>query len=436
MLKARFKTLGCKLNQAETAQISELFGINGIAEEALDTSEQTQLVFVNTCAVTNKAAAKSRHTIARMVREFPDAVIVAAGCLAQLDPESLNKINGVDYIIGTADRFSVDYWQGKPVQTIIQIGNALNRRPFVDSPGRSRRSRPLLKIQDGCDHGCTYCIIPRLRGDMQSVPSDDVINALMTLLDNEAYEVVLTGVRIGSWGVDLGDGEGLSGLLRNLTAIGRPFRLRLGSVEPWELNEELIELVTKNEKICPHLHIPIQHSEKRILEMMGRPPVDDTLEMIRTARSANVNLAVGIDLIAGFPGETDRDFSNLVAKLEDLPTTYLHAFTFSPRPGTQAANLKSNTDSHVVRQRVKRLRDIGERKRTNFMASQLNKVLEVIPERSLDEAIWVKAVSDNYIKLYLKSEDVKEGKPIAVRLCYDTEIGYFGILNNRAKNAS
>ena len=413
--------------------MAELFRRQGIAQP-MQNGEPQQLIFVNTCAVTRKAAAKSRHAVARLARENPDAVVIAAGCLPQLDPNSLLKIEGVDYIIGTADRFSLGWWDGKPDEARVKVGTPM-KVDSVSVAGFQQRSRPFLKIQDGCDHDCTYCIIPRLRGIPRSVPREEIVSMLIGLLDAGAYEVVLTGVRIGSWGIDLGGGCNFVGLLQELTNIDRSFRLRLGSIEPWEISPDLINLIFNSAKICSHLHVPIQHTEERILKRMGRPPVDEALTLVSAARAANPDLALGVDVIAGFPGETEADFGRLREALMVLPITYLHAFGFSARPGTTASEMPDKVEESIIKERVKKLREIGSIKRAEFLKSQIGRVMEVISQKPGYQDDWVTAVSDNYIKLKIKSTDIINGKPLRSELGYDPSIGYVGVGRSSAENA-
>ncbi len=420
MKRAIFKTLGCKLNQAETTQIAEIMRSAGVAEDVHNDVDAVDLIFVNTCAVTSKAAAKSRHLLSKMIRQYPNAIVIAAGCLAQMNAESLLAIRGVDYILGTASRFSTEWWIGKPDKPIVKIDNNVNHvRPAVEA-GRPERSRPYLKIQDGCDQTCSYCIIPKLRGSNRSVERADALAMARSLIDSGAQEIVLTGVRIGSWGSDIGESGGLSSLVDELTRIPGSFRIRLGSIEPWEITDDLITLVTKNEKVCPHLHVPFQHTEARLLEMMGRPDPVNTIERLCSLKSDYSDMALGVDLITGFPGETEVEFNNLVTKIKEIPVSYLHVFGFSPRPGTPAARMPNQVHQHTIKERVARLINIGQGKRRELIASQANHIMTVIPDRSNKEDEWIPAVSDNYIKLHIKKSEVQIGRFLRVKMTLDS----------------
>ena len=416
MRRAFFTTLGCKLNQAETIQIAGLMAEEGIAVDGGKDVDSPEVIFVNTCAVTRKAAAKSRHTVSKLTRQHPDAIVIAAGCLAQADPESLAEISGVDYVIGTDERFTLDWWISKPDAPIIKVdGNTGRIKPVVVDTG-SGRSRPFLKIQDGCEQNCTYCIIPGLRGRNRSVEFEDVLTSARQLITGGAHEIVLTGVRIGSWGNDLGYGSGLAGLLKDISRLPGSFRVRLGSIEPWELSVELTEQLIGNEKICPHLHVPLQHTVPRIVEAMGRPPLADTLDRLKSIREQNPHVAIGLDIIVGFPGETNADFNDLVEDIEDLPVTYLHVFSFSKRPGTIAAQMSDQVPDRITKERVKTLLEVGSRKKRQFIETQAGRILTVIPDRPGKEQEWVRAVSENYIKVLVRSDEIDAGKQCRVRI--------------------
>ncbi len=434
---AIFTTLGCKLNQVETSQIARIMEADGIINPDDRNNDQPRLIFINTCCVTSKAAAKSRHVVSRLARENPGAIVIAAGCLAQMDPDSLRKINGVDYILGTASRFSTNWWIGKPEVPIIKVDNdwvaRATRCPcfITDESARSYapthhipaidaaylvKSRAFLKIQDGCDHHCTFCIIPKLRGPSRSVSHFDVLAVARKLIENGVHEIVLTGVRIGSWGDDIGEKGGLTGLMRDIISLPGDFRIRLGSVEPWELSQELVDLVTSNDKVCPHLHVPFQHTSPRILELMGRPHLSETIGLLMNAKLYRPDLAIGSDIIAGFPGETGADFEQLAVTIQGLPLSYLHVFGFSPRPGTPAENLPDRVSPAIMKERVTRLIEIGKKKKNDFAFSQHGRSLTVIPEHPRADREWTMAVSENYIKVRVRADDTVPGIPLRVKI--------------------
>jgi threonylcarbamoyladenosine tRNA methylthiotransferase MtaB len=422
-----FTTIGCKLNQAETAQISEKLRVDGLIDSVAKELSNPQIIFVNTCAVTTKAAAKSRHAIAKLAREHPEAIVIAAGCLAQHDPESLANINGVDYILGTTERFSTDWWEGKPKSRIIAIDDLNSDCSEFLNPGISNRSRRLLKIQDGCEHGCYYCIIPQLRGKSRSVPYDHIITAALELIESGTQEIILTGVRIGSWGNDLESSYNLTDLLETLINLPGDFRIRLGSIEPWELNQRLVEQVINNEKVCPHLHVPFQHTETEILVNMGRSDLTDTIKLLLEAKDKCPDLSIGTDLIAGYPGETEENFRMLVRRISNFPLAYLHAFGFSARTGTKASELRYRITESIVKDRVASLNYIGKEKKRVFQLANIDRELTVIPESYKPDSSWTQAVSGNYLKIRIKPNESETGRLLRVRTIWDDKHGLTGV---------
>lgn len=422
-LAARFFTLGCKLNQSETSQVCRVLAGAGIAVPVED-GVPSRLVFVNTCAVTAKAAAKSRHAVAKAARENPGAVVVAGGCLAEYDPESLARLPGVSYVVGTRQRFRPDWWVGVTDEARVAVGG--DDRWTLQPAVSSERSRPLLKIQDGCDHLCTYCVIPRLRGSSRSVPEGEVLEAARELIRAGAREIVLTGVRITAWGQDLPGRPTLALLVRKLADLPGEHRIRLGSLEPWEVSPELLLLVTNHERVCKHLHLSLQHVSPRVLSRMGRPPLGDTLAKICSTVVGQPEIALGADLIVGFPGEDDADFADLVKFLEKAPIAYLHVFAFSPRKATLAAAMTPSVPYPVVRSRVEVLRDISARLRRYFALKNAERVLEVIPERGSGDAKFIPAVSSNYLKVLIPAGLASGGETVRVRASFDLRRGLLG----------
>ncbi|MFH0765592.1 MAG: MiaB/RimO family radical SAM methylthiotransferase, partial [Calditrichota bacterium] len=418
MKKAQFYTLGCKLNRAETAQVSGLWLFEGWAQP-ITTGEAPDVVFINTCAVTEKAAAKSRHAINRLIREHPQATIVAAGCLAQHNPQETARLPGVHFVIGTQDRFDADFRSlgGRvltrpPRDCRLIVSSDFNKPLHLSFPVYGDHARPFVKIQDGCDQGCSYCIIPKLRGSNRSVPESEITDFIRQLAHAGAKEIVLTGVRIGSWGQDLPEKKNLAGLLSRLIDLPGIRRIRLGSLEPWELTDDIIQLFKDNVKICPHLHLPLQHIHSAILERMGRPPLGDGLDRIYDLAEHNPDLAIGVDLIIGFPGESEAECSYLIERLRRLPLAYMHLFTFSRRPGVPAATFEPQTSPIQIKKRYAELRELDGLKRTQFYQSQAGKIREAIPDHWREGEPWTRAVTDNYLHLTIPTESVVPGQPV------------------------
>jgi len=428
MFPAEFHTIGCKLNQTETAQVAEILHEQGVIRRtADDPAIAPRLFFVNTCAVTTRAAAKSRQLIARLGREHPDAVIIAAGCLAQHDPESLKNLPAVKYILGTETRLRTDWWRGINNELLLDVTQpADSPRRFARLAIDRHRARPFLKIQDGCDFGCSFCIIPSLRGAPRSVPPEEVIAAAQSLSASGAEEIVLTGVRIGAWGRDLPGNTRLINLLCRLLALPEPLRIRLGSLEPWEVSTDLVEFVLSHPRICPHLHIPLQHTVPSVLAAMGRPALNHTRDILIELHRNAPFTAIGADIITGFPGETDDDFRQLVADLDALPLTYLHAFSFSPRPGTPAAHLHPGIPGRLTKERVQTLLKLNHRKKAVFAACQLNRWLKVIPDYKRTDSEWIQGVTENYLHILVPAQSAISGKQQRIALSFQPQVGFVG----------
>ncbi len=424
MKRATYCTLGCKLNQVETDQMSNILSNQGFS--SVDPNEKhVDIIVINTCAVTEKASAKSRQLVSRMAKRHPDADIIVAGCSAQMDPSQFEHFPSVKRIVGTSARFNSDWWSDFSDERRIildkntdQFDNTL----IVDQ----NRSRPRIKIQDGCDQHCTYCIIPKLRGPNRSVPLENIIKTASRLIDNKVSEIVLTGVRIGSWGSDLPDALHLLDLLQALTSLSGIPRIRLGSVEPWELDENLIQFINSNPHICNHLHVPLQHLHPDIIQSMGRPPLNSTLQLLKNASRDNPKLAIGTDIITGFPGEGEIEFNYLINEINDLPLSYIHSFRFSPRPGTPAASFQNRIAPNTAKERVARLLRINKQKKQKFLTSQINSRLIVIPDKIDTSSQWVRAVTDNFLPLKILSNSVKSGEASQVVVKYDSQIGWIG----------
>lgn len=428
MKKARFYTLGCKLNQSETNQVKSIWRSNSFADECNDHSEEPEIVFVNGCAVTEKAAAKSRQLVRRLNRQFPNSILVAAGCMVQAEPDRIASIPGVDYVLGIDERYNLD-WLADSYQ---QPADLVARNPeLVCIPEVELsldRSRPFLKIQDGCDRYCSYCIIPLLRGDLRSVPLENVVNNARILIQQGAHEIVLTGVRIGTWGWDLPGDLKLIDLVSAILELPMQFRLRLGSLEPWELDEDLVQLILTESRICPHLHVPLQHTSTTVLNRMNRPEIAKTSQLIIHAKSINPDIAIGTDIIAGFPGESDEEFNRLLTDLIELPISYIHVFSFSKRFSTPASHFEDQLSPQEIRERADKIDMVNRNKRSGFIRSQIGKRRLAIPDGSRENRQWTNAVTDNYIRVKIDKGSASPGYPVMVRIETDANGDVTGVI--------
>jgi threonylcarbamoyladenosine tRNA methylthiotransferase MtaB len=405
-----FHTLGCKLNQCESEELRQQFREHGY--QPVDNPSQAGIIFISTCAVTTRAEQKSRQVIGNILRINPQAKIVAAGCAVQRYPEAFKKITGVSLLLGTAERMNPFPILEKDVRSSISDINPETISLAAGAP--EHRTRAFLKIQDGCSSTCTYCIVPQARGSSRSIPSSDILKAVKRLSECGFQEIVLSGVNIGDYGWGL-EGWNLLKLLDEVGNIGLNCRIRLSSLEPWTITPELIESVISTDWICTHFHIPFQSGSAKILKKMGRPYNRNDLEAIFDIISKHQAVGLGGDVIVGFPGEEDADFKDTIEFIEKYPFSYLHIFPFSRRPGTKAYDFLQQNHSGEITRRAKVLRELGERKKTDFLSSLKDTVQAVIFERKLHNG-YRHGVSNNYVKVRSKETGIQPGKIYSVKI--------------------
>ena len=414
-------TLGCKVNQYESESIAhemESSGFSKLESKPATGSNKRDICIVNTCTVTQKASMQSRQAIRQAIRSNPDAVVVVTGCLAQTAPQEIQKIDGVQYIVGHADKHRipeiVSSMMPEPPSPPELIRDDIRRiRTYRDMhlPALGSRTRPFLKIQDGCDAFCTYCIVPYARGRSLSMPMERVIQHIRQIRDAGYHEIVLTGIHLGRYGADLSPKTDLASLLKYLHDHHAMDRIRLSSVEPLEITTELIQLAAEAKQrpgqICPHFHIPLQSGDNGILKRMHRPyQQDDFRRIVHQIAEALPHAAIGADILIGFPGETERAFQHTVQLLEELPLAYLHVFRFSPRKGTPAADYPDQVPQHIVKERSRQARKLGVEKRRSFLKRWLHHGVEVLVEETRDShTSMLKGVTSNYIKVLLEGKD-------------------------------
>jgi len=407
-----FATLGCKLNQYDTTEVQALLEAEGFRTVPFETPAQVYVI--NTCTVTARADYSDRQTIRRAVARNPDAVVVVTGCYAQTNPDAVASIPGVDVVLGTQDRQALPgllHQARKRVRPLVQVSDVFQARTLPVIPVRHvapGHTRAFVKVQDGCQHRCSFCIVPFARGGSRSQAVEAVVDQVEALVSAGHVEVVLTGVDLGHYGWDLQPRTTLAALVKRLLDVRALGWLRLSSVLPAYFTEELIELIVGDRRICRHLHIPLQSGADRVLRAMRRPYI---VRMYRTLverlASAIPDLGLGADVIAGFPGETDADFEATAALVEALPFSYLHVFSYSDRRGTEAARgTAPRVASVTIRQRTTRLRSLGASKQAAFRRAQLGRELPVLVlERREREAGRLVGLTDNYLELAFAGPD-------------------------------
>ena len=403
-------TLGCKVNQYESAALGEAMGQLGF--QAVSFTEEADCYIINTCTVTGRTDYQSRQMIRRALRRNPEALIVVTGCYAQTNREELVKIPGITVIAGNREKKSLPEiiakaWKQKkdrpaePLPQSIHMG-AFQERETLDVPllnHFSGHTRAFLKIQDGCNAFCSYCIVPYARGRSRSLPPSIAHDHMLAMASVGYREIVLTGIHLGTYGQDLTPMTTLLHLLQQIEDRGMIRRLRLSSIEPNEISDDLLRLFEKATIICPHLHIPLQSGDDTILSRMNRHYNRDffrsLLDKIAIARP---DAAVGLDVMVGFPGEDENAFQQTLRLIEDLPVAYLHVFPFSKRPGTPACTMPNQVKEDEKKRRAEQLRILGNEKRRLFMAKFIGRRLSVLIEGRRDKktGYW-SGFSENYL---------------------------------------
>lgn len=377
----KFTTLGCRLNAYETEAMKELAQEAGVNDA----------VIVNTCAVTAEAVRKSRQEIRRLRRENPDARIIVTGCAAQTEPETFAAMGEVDSVIGNTEKMQPETWRGMAADFIgqtekVQVDDIMSVTETAGHliDGFGTRSRAYVQVQNGCDHRCTFCIIPYGRGNSRSVPAGVVVDQIKRLVDRGYNEVVLTGVDLTSWGADLPAEPRLGDLvMRILRLVPDLPRLRISSIDSIEADENLMQAIATEPRLMPHLHLSLQHGDDMILKRMKRRHLrDDAIAFCEEAKALRPDMTFGADIIAGFPTESDAHFENSLKLVTDCDLTWLHVFPYSKREGTPAAKIPSQVNGTIIKERAARLREAGEAQVQKHLAAQMGRTHRILMENA------------------------------------------------------
>ena len=414
-------TLGCKINQSDAASLAAELSAHGC--RIVPFPGDADVTIIHTCTVTQKTDYQSRQLIRRAVTGNPGSRVIVTGCYAQVSPESLQAILGVDFIVGTGERSHIPeivFTEGKPRGAQIRLSPAGKEQIFEEwrLPLFPGRTRAYLKVQDGCNAFCSYCIVPYARGKSRSLPLERVLSQARELSERGFKEVVLTGIHLGAYGEDLLPPISLLDLLQALEREPLGLRLRLSSIEPGEFTPSLIDFLAGSTSICPHLHIPMQSGDDTLLGRMNRSYSgaffgDLVNRLVRSIRG----LAIGVDVIGGFPGEDEQAFENTMSLIERLPIAYLHVFPFSRRKGTPAAAFPGQVPSQVIRSRCRALRELGQKKRNLFFHLFLGQRLKAIVESKRDrESGMLKGYSPNYLPLIFPGGDELMNQEVEVEV--------------------
>jgi threonylcarbamoyladenosine tRNA methylthiotransferase MtaB len=396
--KVAFHTLGCKLNFAETSTISRSFPEDKF--ERVSANSEADIYVINTCSVTDAADRKCRQAIKKFITRSPGAFIAVVGCYAQLKPREISSIPGVDLVLGTTEKFDISRYLGdarKKTRSEIHSCDPGNSDVFNISYSLGDRTRSFLKVQDGCDYGCSYCTIPKARGRSRNPSITDLIAEAMMIAGKGVKEVVLTGVNIGDFGRSTG--ETFIDLLEALIRVKGIERYRISSIEPNLLTDEIIRLVSQENSILPHFHIPLQSGCNRILGLMRRRYRREVFrDRVGLIRESIPMAGIGADVIVGFPGESQNDFEDTFEFLSGLPLSYLHVFSFSERPGTLAAKLPEKVAPAIKAERSRALIELSEKKESEFSNLNLGRETQVLFEHVRTEGM-ITGFTSNYIRV-------------------------------------
>lgn len=399
--KAAFYTLGCKLNFSETSSIARRF--EDVGFERIDFSEKADVVVINSCSVTAEGDKKTRNIIRQAVRKNPDSLIIVTGCYAQLQPEVIQKIEGVDLIVGSGEKLNITEYLGnldKKVQTEIHIQQPNQIKNYFHAYSFGDRTRSFLKVQDGCDYYCTYCTIPYARGRSRN---DSIINTVAQareIVAKGTLEIILTGVNIGDFGKSTG--EAFIDLLKGLDQIENLPRIRISSIEPNLLTNEIIEFVAQSKHIMPHFHLPLQSGSNDVLALMKRKYKREVFESrVAKIKKEIPSAFIGVDIIAGTNGETDEFFRESYRFVADLDVSQLHAFPYSERPGTKALEIQPVIPVEERKHRSQRLIELSDRKMQYFYTQNLGTVHEVLFEEQKDKKNLT-GFTDNYVRVEME----------------------------------
>jgi len=414
MTTVAIATLGCKVNQFESEALIDAFEQREYTIVPFE--EGADVTIINTCTVTHRADFQSRQMVRRASRNNPESLIIVTGCYAQVEADAFSKMKGVHYLFGNGEKnripdFLSSMEHGKFPR--VHVDDIQQEKLFSETPLHSfhRHTRAFLKIQDGCNASCSYCIVPQARGRSRSLPPERVVQNLKMLTERGFKEVVLTGIHLGAYGSDFNPPFPLGKLIGHLEREETPDRIRLTSIEPGDFTADLISVLSQSKKVCPHLHIAIQSGDDDVLKRMNRDYDRSFLSgLVQELHLKIPNLSIGADVIVGFPGETSQKFNQTFGLVESLPFSYLHVFPFSRRKGTPAFDFPRGVDEKEIKRRAESMRDLGKRKRQAFYRQFVGQELSVLIEdrKEKETGRWM-GFSRNYIPVLLTDDHGSRG---------------------------
>ena len=426
-MKIACVTLGCRTNQHDTAEMQTLLEQEGFS--IINGKDKADAYVINTCTVTQRSDYSSRLAVKKALAINPDALVVFTGCYAQLNPQEASQIDGLDVVLGNADKLGIaklikmkllnpeQPW-GKGAPTEIIMSDIHKKRIFRTIPVKNFQgmTKAFIKVQTGCDEKCSFCTVVKARGKSVSDTRENIIQNVQQAIASGFKEITLTGINLGTWGMDRN--ETFSSLVHDIVKLSGDFRVRLSSINPMEIDNNLIQLMAESEKLCSHLHIPLQSGDDTILKSMRRNyNRSQYLEVVQRAVTAIPGLGLGADVIVGFPNETEEAFENTRNLIEQFPFSYLHVFSYSPRRGTEAHQLKDNIPGNIKKQRNQILTQLISRKALKYREQFINQRETVLIENQRDtKSGWLKGHTSNYIPVLLEGSDSLKNHLVPVTL--------------------
>lgn len=414
MKRVAIATLGCKTNQFESAAMSEKFEKAGYA--VVPFTQPADIYVVNSCTVTARTDAETRRLIRRARRLNPEARVVATGCYAQVAPGELERLPEVDSVVGNREKQDIIALVESGESRISDIAAELEAGP-LKLESFAEHTRAFLQAQNGCNSFCSYCIVPYARGRSRSVPLDDMLDGIRRLVAKGFQEIVLTGIHLGAYGLDLAPSTSLTELVLRIDTEQLVPRLRIGSVEPNEVSDDLLGLMAQSKSICPHLHLPLQSGSDTVLQRMGRRYTTAFFRDLMTrARSVLPTAFIGADVIAGFPGESEAEFNETLQLVRDLPFSDLHVFPYSKRPGTRAATAPDHLPARIITERAEQLRNLAAEKKTAFLRSNLGQELPTLGQSYDAKTGRVRGLTRNYLQVEYPGDSALLNREVVVQI--------------------
>ena len=424
-MKVAFTTLGCRTNQHDTAEMQVLLEKEGYS--IVNSSETADVYVINTCTVTARSDYSSRLAVKKSLAINENATVVFTGCYAQLNPEDSINMEGLDIVLGNADKLKIadvlktklknNSLQKRPGLAEIYMSDIHADREFQTLPVTQfqGRTKAFIKVQTGCDESCSFCTVVRARGSSASDTRENILDNVRHAIDGGYKEITLTGINLGTWGMDFHSKETFSSLVEDIANLNGNFRVRLSSINPMEIDDHLIELISQHEKICPHLHIPLQSGDTEVLSKMRRNYNAKQYEHIVRRASEKISpLGLGADVIVGFPGESEASFEHTRKLIEELPFSYLHVFSYSPRSGTEAHNFRNNIKNITKKERNLILSDLVKEKAQLFYKSFVGKKVTVLIEERKQADGVLKGHSEHYIPVRVDAEGFLQNQLVSV----------------------